>query len=83
MLDALIPALEAGITCSAYSGKEMITVMSEAATKGALETAKMKSAKAGRSAYVGEVDLDGNVDPGAMAVAYAFQALAEGIKRWK
>lgn len=72
MLDALIPACEAGAANSTASAKELATQMSEAATKGAEATAQMKSAQAGRSAYVGETDLVGNVDPGSMAAAFAF-----------
>ena len=72
MLDALIPACEAGAANSTASAKDLATQMSEAATKGAEATAQMKSAQAGRSAYVGETDLVGNVDPGSMAAAFAF-----------
>ncbi len=36
----------------------------------------MRKAKAGRSAYIGESDLDGVMDPGAHAVAEVFAAVA-------
>lgn len=75
MLDALIPACEAGVANSSASAAEIAKLMAEAATKGATDTAQMKKAQAGRSAYVGEADLEGNVDPGAMAVAFAFEAI--------
>lgn len=80
MLDALIPACEAGAANSEASAGEMAKHMSQAATKGAEETAKMASAQAGRSAYVGEADLVGNVDPGSMATAFAFQAIEKSLQ---
>ena len=72
MLDALIPACEVALANPQGSGHEIAKAMAEAATKGAEETANMKTAQAGRSAYVGSSDLIGNVDPGSMAAAYTF-----------
>ncbi len=70
MLDALLPGLEALL-----KGKS-IAVAAKAARKGADETARMKKAIAGRSSYVGGDRLAGFADPGAEAVARAFEALA-------
>ncbi len=67
MLDALVPALEARGRGAAAAA--------EAARAGADATAKMKSARAGRAAYVGADALAGVVDPGAEAVARVFAAL--------
>ncbi len=47
-----------------------------AARKGADATAKMKRARAGRSSYVSESNLNGVTDPGAEAVAMLFEGLA-------
>lgn len=44
MLDALIPACEAGLENANESLKEMASKMAEAALKGAESTAQMKSA---------------------------------------
>ncbi|WP_155983356.1 DAK2 domain-containing protein, partial [Nitratireductor aquibiodomus] len=43
---------------------------------GAQETATMAQARAGRSAYINAQQLEGNVDPGAEAVAVLFEHLA-------
>jgi len=45
--------------------------------QGADGTAKMGSAKGGRSSYVPEENLIGHNDPGAEAVAMLFEKLAE------
>ncbi len=69
MLDALGPAvaaLEAGGTLAAAA---------TAARRGAERTKEM-AARAGRSSYVREEALRGHADPGAVAVASAFEALA-------
>ncbi|MCV9998291.1 dihydroxyacetone kinase subunit DhaK [Pararhizobium sp. YC-54] len=69
MVDALSPALHAlGITGIRGAADE--------ARKGAQATRAMRKAKAGRSAYIGESDLDGVMDPGAHAVAEVFAAVA-------
>ena len=70
MVDALQPALEALV---AGKGLNFAAI---AARKGALATAKMKSAKAGRAAYVSAKNLGGVVDPGAEAAARVMEALA-------
>lgn len=70
MLDAFIPALEAMEHGS--SPKEIAA----AARAGADATKDMTSARAGRSSHVRPEALKGTPDPGAVAVALAFEALA-------
>jgi dihydroxyacetone kinase len=74
MLDALIPAVaalkRAGIAAAADAGR-----------RGADATAAMTRAHAGRSSYVNAANLLGVKDPGATAVAYAFQAAARATER--
>ncbi|MBP1859251.1 dihydroxyacetone kinase subunit DhaK [Rhizobium herbae] len=69
MVDALSPALHA----MSITG---VRAAADEARKGAEATRAMRKAKAGRSAYIGESDLDGVMDPGAHAVAEAFAAVA-------
>jgi dihydroxyacetone kinase len=69
MVDALSPALHA----MAAGG---IRAAADAARNGAEATKAMRTAKAGRSAYIGESDLEGVMDPGAHAVAEVFAAVA-------
>jgi len=69
MVDALSPALHA----MAAGG---VRAVADAARKGAEATKAMRKAKAGRSAYIGESDLEGVMDPGAHAVAEVFAAVA-------
>jgi dihydroxyacetone kinase len=69
MVDALAPAL-AALT----SGN--LAAAAKAAVAGAESTKSMKKAKAGRASYVGEDDLKGVPDPGAVAVAGAFEVAA-------
>ena len=69
MVDALSPALHA-------LAAEGVGVAAAAARRGAEATMRMRKAKAGRSAYIGETDLDGVMDPGAHAVAEVFAAAA-------
>ena len=67
MIDALRPALDAldqGIEAAAIEAR-----------KGAEHTATIVVAKAGRSTYVNEEQLKGNIDPGAEAVARLFEGL--------
>ncbi|MDT8895230.1 dihydroxyacetone kinase subunit DhaK [Halomonas sp. I1] len=71
MLDALIPAIE-----SLQQGNTLAEA-AQAARTGALATASLTTAKAGRSAYVPESALEGIVDPGAEAVARVLEALAK------
>lgn len=68
MIDALAPALAAlpkGLPAAA-----------KAARTGADATARMKSARAGRSSYVASKHLAGVTDPGAEAVALLLEGLA-------
>jgi dihydroxyacetone kinase len=70
MLDALFPAakaLEAGAGLAAAA---------KAATRGAELTASMTTARAGRSSYVPSESLRGIADPGAVAMAAVFEAIA-------
>ncbi|MCU0687177.1 MAG: dihydroxyacetone kinase subunit DhaK [Polyangiaceae bacterium] len=69
MLDAFIPAL------ASLEAGEGLAGAARAARRGADATAAMK-AGAGRSSYVREDALRGLPDPGAVAVALAFEALA-------
>ncbi|WP_049007559.1 dihydroxyacetone kinase subunit DhaK [Enterobacter cloacae] len=69
LIDALQPALEALLKGDLYAA-------AQAARQGAEATAKMQKAGAGRSSYVNKENLDGVMDPGAVAVAEAFAALA-------
>lgn len=68
MVDALAPALEAL--------QSDLPAAAAAARAGAQETAMMAQARAGRSAYINAQQLEGNVDPGAEAVAVLFEHLA-------
>ncbi|MDR3376914.1 MAG: dihydroxyacetone kinase subunit DhaK [Ancalomicrobiaceae bacterium] len=71
MLDAFRPAVramhEGGFAAAAL-----------AARAGAERTATMTKSRAGRSSYLSSADLSGVPDPGAVAVAIAFEALAKG-----
>lgn len=69
MLDALIPAMES--LCS----RQTIEAAAKIATTKALETASVSKTGVGRSSYLRSDSLEGVVDPGAMAVAFAFQQL--------
>lgn len=69
LIDALQPALEA-------LQKKDLQAAAQAAQQGAEATAKMVKAGAGRSSYVNKENLDGVMDPGAVAVAEVFAALA-------
>jgi len=68
MLDALFPASTALLAGSGVNGAAI------ASRQGADATAKMQHAEAGRSNYVS--DLKGTPDPGAVAVAVVFEAIA-------
>lgn len=70
MLDALAPAAQTLVETTSLSEA------SSQAKWGADGTAAMTSAKAGRSNYLSEETLVGTPDPGAMAVAIVFEALA-------
>ncbi|MGG6897925.1 dihydroxyacetone kinase subunit DhaK [Rhizobium sp. BR 315] len=69
MVDALAPALSA-----LTSGD--VAAAARAAAAGAESTKAMRKAKAGRASYVGEKDLEGVPDPGAVAVANVFKVVA-------
>ncbi|TAZ81242.1 DAK2 domain-containing protein, partial [Rhizobium ruizarguesonis] len=69
MVDALSPALQA-----LASGD--VVAAAKAAATGAESTKTMMKARAGRASYVGERDLAGVADPGAVAVAGAFGVAA-------
>jgi dihydroxyacetone kinase len=70
MLDALIPAV------TALKAGNDLAAAAAAARRGADHTATMKNARAGRSSYVPEAALHGVPDPGAVAMASVFEALA-------
>ncbi|CCM79413.1 dihydroxyacetone kinase subunit DhaK [Rhizobium mesoamericanum] len=69
MVDALAPAL-AALTAGD------VAAAARAAAAGAESTKVMRKARAGRASYVGEKDLEGVPDPGAVAVAGAFEMMA-------
>ena len=71
LIDALQPALEA----LRESG---LDAAASAAKAGAAKTATMQTAGAGRSSYVNSESLEGVTDPGAVAIAEVFTALAKG-----
>ncbi|MBS2017659.1 MAG: dihydroxyacetone kinase subunit DhaK [Deltaproteobacteria bacterium] len=70
MLDALDPAIVALETTNDLGAA------ARAAAEGAARTASMSRARAGRSSYVREDALAGVPDPGAVAVAALFEAIA-------
>lgn len=70
LIDALQPALEA-------LQKGDLKAAAQAAHQGAEATARMGKAGAGRSSYVNKENLDGVMDPGAVAVAEVFKAIVE------
>ncbi len=69
MVDALAPAIR-------MLASEGLAAAAAAARHGAAATGSMMRAKAGRSAYLAARDLEGVPDPGAEAVAAAFEAAA-------
>ncbi len=71
MIDALSPALAALV-----AGKPLASAAA-AAREGAIATAQMQRAKAGRATYVSALNLVGVADPGAEAVALLFEGLAQ------
>ena len=77
MLDALIPALEAGraAVAAGAGGAEVASAMAEAADAGALATTPMLATK-GRASYLGERSV-GHQDPGATSAALLLRALAD------
>ena len=78
MLDALVPAVEAGRTAAAAdaSGAGVVAAaMAEAAEAGALATIPLLATK-GRASYLGERSV-GHQDPGATSSALLLRALAD------
>lgn len=71
MVDALLPALDA-----LPSG---LPAAARAARAGADYTATLTRAKAGRATYINADQLQGNVDPGAEAVARLFEHLSFSV----
>ncbi|ASJ73846.1 dihydroxyacetone kinase subunit DhaK [Granulosicoccus antarcticus] len=71
MIDSLKPALDALVSGSSIQDAAV------QARAGADATAKMLSAKAGRSAYLEARSLDGYADPGAEGVARIFEKIAQ------
>ncbi|MDR3495074.1 MAG: dihydroxyacetone kinase subunit DhaK [Ancalomicrobiaceae bacterium] len=71
MLDAFRPAVRA-MHEDGFAGA------AAAARAGAEATATMTKSRAGRSSYLASADLAGVPDPGAVAVAIAFEAVAKG-----
>ncbi|GLK82335.1 dihydroxyacetone kinase subunit DhaK [Ancylobacter defluvii] len=69
----MVDALDPGLKALAASG---IADAAAAAGAGAEATKAMIHARAGRAAYVAARDLEGSPDPGAVAVAAVFAALA-------
>lgn len=68
MVDALHPALEAL--------DEGLDAAAKAAREGAVHTATLDKANAGRASYISASQLKGHIDPGAEAVARLFEHLA-------
>ena len=77
MLDALVPAAEAGRTAVAgqKDSAEVADAMAEAAEAGALATVPLLATK-GRASYLGERSV-GHQDPGATSAALLLRALAD------
>lgn len=77
MLDALIPAYEAGEAAVKQDkdAPEVLQAVKDGAEKGLKETEKLV-AKKGRASYVGERSL-GHQDPGAASVALILGAVAD------
>ncbi len=77
MLDALVPAAEAGRTAVAadMDAADVTAAMAETAEAGALATIPMLATK-GRASYLGERSM-GHQDPGATSSALLLRALAD------
>ncbi|GKY90406.1 hypothetical protein MPSEU_000014500 [Mayamaea pseudoterrestris] len=71
MLDALVPSAQALLA------SQSLTDAAVKAREGAKATAEMKHASAGRSNYLSEEQLTGTPDPGAEAVAIAFESITK------
>lgn len=70
MIDALVPA------CDVLATGGSLAQAAKAAREGAIRTTSMARARAGRSSYVPDEALRGVPDPGAVAIATLFEALA-------
>lgn len=77
MMDALIPATEAMITCENENIKTVLETAAQAATKGAEATVDMK-ANFGRARNYGERSI-GHADSGAASWSCMFTAFAEAL----
>ena len=79
MLDALIPAADAGraTVASGASAAAVATALAEAAETGASATIPMLATK-GRASYLGERSI-GHQDPGATSSALLLRALADAL----
>ena len=77
MLDALVPAADAGRTAVAADkdAADVAAAMAEAAEAGAIATIPMLATK-GRASYLGERSI-GHQDPGATSSALLLRALAD------
>lgn len=73
MIDALVPAV------SSLQDGGSLSDAAAAANAGAESTASMTQARAGRASYLSSDSLDGVPDPGAVATAEAFKAIAEAL----
>jgi dihydroxyacetone kinase-like protein len=79
MLDALVPALDAGRTRAVAGGSaaDVSRAMADAAEAGAAATIPMLATK-GRASYLGERSI-GHQDPGATSAALLLRALADSV----
>lgn len=73
MLDALQP----GVDVLLATGD--LRAAAQAARVGAEQTASLVQAKAGRAAYLSPASLEGVADPGAVAMAAAFEAVCRAL----
>ena len=85
MLDALEPAIrslegnmKAIFIVNETIYKEFVVQAADAAKKGA-DTTKLMKALAGRSNYVNAGAMEGVPDPGALAIAAAFEAATDAM----
>jgi phosphoenolpyruvate---glycerone phosphotransferase subunit DhaL len=80
IMDALIPAVEAGINASENGANvfEMLQQAAHAAQQGAESTQQLKT-RFGRAKNAGDSNL-GHADPGATSVSYIYKGFVEGIQ---
>jgi triose/dihydroxyacetone kinase / FAD-AMP lyase (cyclizing) len=76
MVDCIFPALVA----LKHKG---IEAMIDSARSGAIGTAKMTSAKVGRSSYINQINLRDNLDPGAYAMYKIIESVGNTILSFK